>query len=719
MYFSPKQRKIIEANEPKILCLSSAASGKALPNSTKIPTTDGWKEVGDIRPGDYLYDRCGKPTKVLNIFPQGKLEVFLITFGDGRTAKCSKDHIWSYYKIPNGKRLYSKTLEEILLENSGKLNKYKNKAGKYCYQIPLIEKVKYPKREYPIPPYILGLFLGDGSFREETIMFSSKDDFLPKKIATIMDWDYYRHKTNKYCWYFKHKKAQKNGNYEFYRVKTSEFLKAYPELINKKSEEKFIPEDYLIGSVEQRIELLRGLLDTDGCIGERGNIRYTTVSEKLCKSILSLVYSLGFKGGYYIEDKGENRNKAYHISIQCSNQEKSKLFSVPEKYQRAIKVSNKKNSHYSNTNPIVDIKSLNYEEEMTCFYVDNEEHLFAINDWCITHNTRVLTERIRYLITECNVNESDIVAITFTNMAAEEMKTRLKDCCKNMFIGTIHSYANKICYLNGVSTSEDIQTADFDKILKKVIRINPKRYPKIKYLLIDECQDLGNLEHIFIRKIPTENIFYCGDFKQMIYSFRGVSGDYVKDLYYDTDFKKYSLIDNYRNPPNIINFANSFIDRYQEQFSPSSSPVKTQDGIIEECSFYDALDELEESEEWGSWFILTRTNNELYKAQEILDKRDIPNLTFKTGDLTLSQLKAFMGANKVKILTIHTSKGLSLKNVIVVGARTYNDEERRICYVAATRAENALYWCPSIAGRRGSVNKKNRDFTKEEGVINF
>ena len=87
MYFSPKQRKIIEANEPKILCLSSAAAGKALPNSTKIPTTDGWKEVGDIRPGDYLYDRCGKPTKVLNIFPQGKLEVFLITFGDGRTAK--------------------------------------------------------------------------------------------------------------------------------------------------------------------------------------------------------------------------------------------------------------------------------------------------------------------------------------------------------------------------------------------------------------------------------------------------------------------------------------------------------------------------------------------------------------------------------------------------------------------------------------------------------
>lgn len=716
MYFSPRQRKIIEAKEPKILCLSSAASGKALPNSTKIPTTDGWKEVRDIRPGDYLYDKNGKPTKVLNIFPQGKLEVFLITFGDGRTAKCSKDHIWYVnkpsWKNKNDFREY--TVEQMI--SSGLIN---SSRGANFY-IPCSMAIEKDEKEYKIHPYVVGAFLGDGCCKESKLTISSNDKEIPERIAKLLGDNIKAIKlpSNNYSWNF-------INNINNDKLYTSILPK---ELINY-SYDKSIPEEYKNGSIEQRLELIRGLFDTDGNISKdnrddhssTANVRFSSTSYQLVIDIKDILGSLGYVSTIREDNRKNKYTKGicYELCVNIPNSEKEKLFNLKRKKDIAISIKDKKQNRNYDRTSIRSIEDLGYEEEMTCFLVDNDEHLFLMNDYIVTHNTRVLTERIRYLITECNVNESDIVAITFTNMSAEEMKTRLKDCCKNMFIGTIHSYANKICYLNGVSTSEDIQTADFDKILKKVIRINPKRYPKIKYLLIDECQDLGNLEHIFIRKIPTENIFYCGDFKQLIYSFRGVSGDYVKDLYYDTDFKKYSLIDNYRNPPNIINFANSFIDRYQEQFSPSSSPVKTQDGIIEECSFYDALDELEESEEWGSWFILTRTNNELYKAQEILDKRDIPNLTFKTGDLTLSQLKAFMGANKVKILTIHTSKGLSLKNVIVVGARTYNDEERRICYVAATRAENALYWCPSIAGRRGSVNKKNRDFTKEEGVINF
>lgn len=514
MNLDNKQKIAINAEDSNIVLLSGAGVGKSCPNSTKIPTPKGWTTVGEVKVGDYLFDRNGNPTKVLGVYPQGEREVYEITFGDGRKAKCSKDHIWSYYKIPNGKRLYSKTLEEILLEGSSKLNKYKNKAGKYCYQIPLIEKAKYPEREYSIPPYILGLFLGDGSFREKAIMFSSENDFLPKKIATIMNWDYYRHKVNKYCWYFKHKEIQKNGNYEFYRVKTSEFLKIYPELINKKSEEKFIPEDYLMGSVEQRIELLRGLLDTDGSIGEGGNIRYTTVSEKLCKNILSLIYSLGFKGGYYIENKGENKNKAYHISIQCSNQEKPKLFSVPKKYQRAIKISNKKISHYSNTNPIIDIKKLNYKEEMTCFYVDNKEHLFAINDWCITHNTTVLTERVKFLRNK-GVPAKDIVCISFSNLAAEEIRSRLDDeVCKEMFIGTIHSYANYILKTNGIDLSIDINMGKFDKILEKALTLPKRKFIKVKHLLIDEFQDTGDKEWEFIQHIPYENIYVLGDERQ-------------------------------------------------------------------------------------------------------------------------------------------------------------------------------------------------------------
>ena len=717
MNFNVRQKKVINATEPNIVCLAGAGCGKCIPNSTNIPTPDGWRKVEEIKTGDYLFDRQGNPTKVLGVYPQGKKEVYEITFGDGRQAKCSIDHIWSYYKVPNGKRLYSKTLEEILLENSNKLNKYKNKAGKYCYQVPLIEKVKYPKREYSIPPYILGLFLGDGSFREKAIMFSSEDDFLPKKIAAIMNWDYYRHKANKYCWYFKHKKVQKNGGYEFYRVKTSEFLEVYPELVNKKSEEKFIPEDYLMGSVEQRIELLRGLLDTDGCIGERGNIRYTTISEKRCKNILSLIYSLGFKGGYYIENKGENKNKAYHISIQCNNQEKPKLFSVPKKYQRAVKISNKRNSHYSNTNPIIDIKKLNYEEEMTCFYVDNKEHLFAINDWCITHNTSVLTERISHLITENNVDPKKIVAISFTTMAAEEMKKRLGDIAEGAFIGTIHSYANAICIANGISTEKYVADAEFDKIIEKVLTIPIKRYFPVTHLLVDEFQDTGSLEYRFIERIPTENRFYIGDERQAIYGFKGCSDEFLRMCHADISFTTYYLNQNYRCAPNILAYADSYLNT-MEKISLKSEAVKTKNGIVEEDStLLDAIEELEWTGDYQNWAIICRTNNELAAAVDFLDKRKIPNLSFKKGDLDLVEMEGLLRENKVKVLTIHTAKGLEFKKVIVIGAKTFNEEERKISYVAATRAEQALYCCPSICKRGKKGRPQNRDVAEAGKII--
>ena len=73
-----------------------SSSGKAIPYDTWLPTPDGQKQVWQIKEGDYLYDRMGKPTKVLGIFPQGQQPVYKITFADGRTAECSPDHLWTF-----------------------------------------------------------------------------------------------------------------------------------------------------------------------------------------------------------------------------------------------------------------------------------------------------------------------------------------------------------------------------------------------------------------------------------------------------------------------------------------------------------------------------------------------------------------------------------------------------------------------------------------------
>ena len=709
MNFNIRQKKVIYAEEPKILCLATAACGKALPNSTSIPTPYGFKEVKDIKIGDFLIDRKGNPTKVLGVFPQGEKEIYKVYFKSGRVAECCEEHLWSYY-TSNGKEMITKTTKEIYKESE--INNFKINND-YCYRVPIIESVKLPKKELPINPYIMGLTLGDNFDHGGPLFyFISETEELPKKIAEILNYDLIQSTKNEFFWYFEHKE---NHNI----ISVEEILKNYLYFWNSDDTNKFIPEEYLFSSEEQRLELLRGLLDIRGYIkNNQGKIGYVTISEKMKDDFVGLASSLGFLTYCYTENY--SGNTIYNIDLIIDDDIKLNLFNSDRKknlIKEYLKDYNNKSNKDIKTDPIVKIEPTSIYTEMTCFYVDNEEHLFATErTWCITHNTRVLTERIRVLIQEKNVDPKDIVAITFTNLAAAEMRTRLSqmndDRIKDMFIGTIHSYANSICTLHKIDTKSYIEREQYDEILKKAIGLRKDKFPHIKHVLIDECQDLSELEFSFLNKINTENIFYVGDNRQAIYGFRGCSDSHLLSMHKDASFKKYYLIENYRNAPNIISYAEDLL-LTMPQVSPSSVAVKTKLGNIEECSFYEALEELEYSQNWGTWFILTRTNKELDEIMEILKNKKIPCITFKKKDLSPTQIDTIMKSNQVKVLTIHMSKGLENKNVIIVGARKFNIEERKIAYVGITRAENNLYWCPSIT-TRGRAYKKPSIFNHSQ-----
>lgn len=696
MNFNERQKKVIYAEEPKILCLATAACGKALPNLEIIPTPNGPKAVGEIEVGDYLFDRYGNPTKVLGVYPQGKKEVYELTFGDGRKARSSIDHIWYVHKKTwkNKEEYREYTTKQIIEERVLNSDRSAN------FYIPIAEAVKYPERKYDIHPYVIGAMLGDGCCAGNNYLtISSKDNIVPNRILSLLNGsELYDNKAN-YNWTFK----DENGHL----IKTD----ILPPSVRERAEYKYIPCEYKYGSIEQRLELIRGLMDTDGSIqiDQRdnhkagGTITFTSISLMLILDVQEVLQSLGYSSTIS-EDKRDKYTTgvAYRLIINIPNSEKYKIFWLPEKKEKALSIKDIPQNKNFNRTSIRSIEDLEVEEEMTCFYVDNEEHLFLTSNYVVTHNTRVLTERIRVLIEDKGIDAKDIVAISFTNMAADEMKRRIGGAASGAFIGTIHSYGNKICTINGIDTQKYLDDYDFDAILLRAVKIPSSKFPKIKHLLIDECQDLSPLEYQFLMKIPTENIFFVGDNRQAIYGFRGCTDEYLISMWKDTDFKKYYLTENYRNAPNIVRFAESFLDSYTK-LSPSSMPVKTRVGILEgkeeRMPFIEALEELELSQNWGSWFILTRTNNELAAAQDILNSRKIPNVTFKKGDLDLDELAALLTSNRVKVLTIHSAKGLENKNVIVTGARLYNEEERKISYVAATRAENALYWCNAIAPR--------------------
>lgn len=693
MKMNIRQKKVVEAKENKIICLATAASGKAIPIDTIIPTPNGWKIADEIKVGDYLINELGQPTKVLGVYPQGKKEVYKITFGDGREAKCCKEHIWSVNKITwkdkNEYRDYTVTqlLEEGLI--------YKDRRAKFS--IPCSSPIQWPEKEYDIDPYIIGAFLGDGCcIGKSQLVLASENEHIPllcaEKMGTNVKTELWYN--NKYQWRF----YIENGIEKKY-FNRLEYFKKYKKEILQYSYNKSIPQEYKVGSIEQRLSLIQGLMDTDGCIEKRsGHVSFTSTSFSLIKDVQEVLNSLGYVSRLFQEKRKElYTDTCYSLSINIPNKEKEKLFRLKRKKDIALTFSNVTQKHDYSRTTIRSIEKINELKEMVCFYVDNPKHLFLMNDCIVTHNTTVLTERIRYLVNN-NVEPEKIAAISFTSMAADEMKERLGEQGYGMFIGTIHSLANNILIENGIDTTEIIKNEKFDTLLKKALTIPQKKIQTFEHVLVDEFQDISELEYNFIEHIPKKNIYLTGDERQMIYGFKGSSDKFLRDLCEDASYKVYYLVDNYRNPPNIIKFAEDLIGSL-EKISPPSNPTKQFNGHIEKCSFYEALEEMEWSQDWANWYIICRTNNEVAAAMSILDRKGIPYVSFKRGDTDLVEMNSMLRDNRVKILTVHAMKGLEGKNVIAIGARLYNDEERRIAYVAATRAESSLYWCPSIAKR--------------------
>lgn len=382
------------------LYIRSAGSGvgKAVPNYIRIPTPKGWTTVGEIKVGDYLFDRYGKPTKVLAIYPQKeKKQVYKVYFKSGRIAECCNEHLWSYYnsksRYPN--KLFTSTLQELINNPSG----LQDSKGAYRFSIPVCEPVQYDEKEYSIDPYVMGLILGDGSFRyqnnQKAFYFSSNDEELVEQIK--------------------------------------------------------IPDDFMFGSVNQRFDLLAGLLDTDGSIDSKGRISYSTVSPQLRDNVIELCESLGMTCSYSIDKRESNytTGESYSISIKMKKEDKVKCFKLKRKLKIAIDyVNSKKRTERRDRDPIVKIEPTNNYVDMTCFYVDNEEHLFLMNNYICTHNTRSMVgdachiaypirfdpkvgkwvstgscEKVLYVMTEQDTEEIDTMIMAYLTGYNEDIFT--------------------------------------------------------------------------------------------------------------------------------------------------------------------------------------------------------------------------------------------------------------------------------------------------------
>lgn len=321
--------------------------GKAVPNDSIVMTPDGATLMGNITVGDYVIGRNGKPTKVLAVYPHKDLEFYNLKFNDGVTAECCKQHLWAVNsllqrtaKVPD----YSyqvMSLEEMM--------KYKIRYSKwkYNYRIPMGEAVEFNEINVALNPYIMGLMIASNNIRKisEGIGVEEYNKIIIDEKQIVEDYNTY-----------------------------------YPVVLTPKT--KYIHNDYMYNSFENRILLLNGIMDVRGTVTKIGISFFKSKSKQLAEDIRTLVLSLG--GLCTVKERRIAYNDLsiyYEVAFTLSD-ERVRVFTTDAKQARVIYRSKDRFLEKVEPSRICD---------GTCITVEAEDELYVINDFIVTHNTSLTT----------------------------------------------------------------------------------------------------------------------------------------------------------------------------------------------------------------------------------------------------------------------------------------------------------------------------------------
>jgi superfamily II DNA or RNA helicase len=355
--------------------------GKAQPLDTKILTPDGYILMGDIKIGDEILSPSGGTQTVIGVFPQRRKLMYKVTFSDGSSTRCCEEHLWSVSTdnwIKRGKGFKTLSLKEIMNEDI-----YLSFCQKsYRWRIPMTSIIQYSKRNVSISPYLLGCLLGDGGI-SSGVGFTTIDDEIIEYLILPKGTMIYKRPSDDITYHIGNiDNVLENKNSR----SIMKFLLKQYGLLGTHSHDKFIPKDYLYNTPEIRLEILRGLMDTDGYVSKGGHINYSSTSEQLKEDVKQLVLSFG---GICRERVRIGKYKRNGKIIECKRSWRLSIMLPPEiipfKLKRKIDRLNFSRK-YIPTRKIIEIKPVGFAE-MQCIRVSNEDGLYLCDDFCVTHNT--------------------------------------------------------------------------------------------------------------------------------------------------------------------------------------------------------------------------------------------------------------------------------------------------------------------------------------------
>lgn len=344
----------------------------AHPYFQKVYTPEGIKEWGEIKVGDILYGTNGTTTKVIDIPFNDLADTYKITLRDGREVYASDDHIWNVIRANTGKVLHLST--EYLYKHyiSKRRKSWRIPSGKaYIYFIPNNLGVEYQYSRVPIDAYTLGILLGDGCFRNkgyknQVVFTSAKRDI-----------DTYK----KYSPYIIDKITSDEYTYAV-RINVQYLYEC--NLWGCKSEHKFIPNIYKYNSRQVRLNILKGLMDTDGSVHGNTPI-FNTASKKLAEDVMEVARSLGYNCNYTVRKSGYKSNNEYK---ECLDTYEVSIYGGKDIFNLERKRNLIDESFITSRSYKTCITNIEYigKYPCKCVTVDAEDSSYLIGDFIQTHN---------------------------------------------------------------------------------------------------------------------------------------------------------------------------------------------------------------------------------------------------------------------------------------------------------------------------------------------
>lgn len=270
--------------------LDAQSLNKMLALDTPIPLIDGsYKRNADIVEGDIVVGSDGKGTRVLKAHPvQMPKRAFEVTFKSGDVVRAGGEHRWAVKVCDRRHRGLSPEWEKLPTERLFDLMRSGHKVF-----VPRVGPVDFTEKDLPIPPYLLGAWLGDGN--SHTNRFTTME---PEIVKAFTEWaeQFYGGGVEE-C------SQQRSGKAKMYQLVNTPFRRMLKDLgvlkdsryDDTRNNVKHIPEIYLRGSFAQRLALLRGLMDTDGCVDKNGNTVFCNSEPLLVETFARLIESLGGK----------------------------------------------------------------------------------------------------------------------------------------------------------------------------------------------------------------------------------------------------------------------------------------------------------------------------------------------------------------------------------------------------------------------------------------